>query len=348
MLRALQTYRRDNVEAKELRISKVKEGIRFILTHFEGRQQLFPRKMSTSLSQGRQFTVYNEEQILNECIKASFIDCRLNAYPVVSDCDMAAAIHAPNMIFIDIDLPNGNYENSLSKSKKILSQSLERIKHNLEGCNPTVLWTGNGYHIYIVLDTRPLELITDLVELSSHPSKEFLKFQEIIFTNNNADPKHNHSFNSYLLRIPHTFNYKCIDKGKDPEVKIIQKFDTQRIPKINRNLLREVRIYLADLDIKSKKGFIKQEAKIGLNNATDYYKFINHKIPQPFLWIESLLRRPIPDHRKSTIDLVLCPYLLNIKHLSYDQTLSKVIDWILKCNAFRVLQPSVILFLIIE
>ena len=102
-----------------------------------------------------------------------------------------------------------------------------------------------------------------------------MKFAEIIFTNKNADPKHNHSFNSYLLRIPHTFNSKCIDKDKDPEVKIIQKFDTQRIPKINTNLLREFRIYLADLDIKSKKAFIKQEAKIGLNNATDNYQFTN-------------------------------------------------------------------------
>jgi hypothetical protein len=36
-------------KAKEQRISKVKEGIRFILRHFEGRQSLFPRKMSTSL-----------------------------------------------------------------------------------------------------------------------------------------------------------------------------------------------------------------------------------------------------------------------------------------------------------
>ena len=84
----MQIYYDNNTEAKELRIAKVKEGIRFILTHFEGRQPLFPRKMSTSLSQGRQFTVYNEEQILNECIKANFIDCRLNAYPVLSDDDM--------------------------------------------------------------------------------------------------------------------------------------------------------------------------------------------------------------------------------------------------------------------
>ena len=49
--------------------------------------------MSTSLSQGRQFTVYNEEQILNECIKANFIDCRLNAYPVLSDDDMSLLQH---------------------------------------------------------------------------------------------------------------------------------------------------------------------------------------------------------------------------------------------------------------
>ena len=84
--------------------------------------------MSTSLSQGRQFTVYNEEQILNECIKANFIDCRLNAYPVLSDDDMAAAIQAPNLIFIDIDLPNCDYENSLSKLNKILSKSLETNK----------------------------------------------------------------------------------------------------------------------------------------------------------------------------------------------------------------------------
>ena len=43
--------------------------------------------MSTALSQGRQFIVYNEEQILSECMKANFIDCRINAYPVLEDHD---------------------------------------------------------------------------------------------------------------------------------------------------------------------------------------------------------------------------------------------------------------------
>ena len=76
MSRVLQIYYDNNTEAKESRIAKVKDGIKFILTHFEGRQQLFPRKMSTSLSQGRQFTIYNEEQILmhdNWKNKADFI-----------------------------------------------------------------------------------------------------------------------------------------------------------------------------------------------------------------------------------------------------------------------------------
>jgi len=153
------------------RIAKVREGIRFILLHFEGRQKLFPRKMSTALSQGKQFTVCNEEQILAECIKANFIDCRLNAYPVLLDDDRVAGIQAPNIIFIDIDLTQdlqrNNCEHSSSELNNTLNRTLNTIKQRLSGFSPTVLWTGNGYHIYIALDTRPLELITDLTNLSS-------------------------------------------------------------------------------------------------------------------------------------------------------------------------------------
>ena len=74
------------------RRDKVKEGIKFLLSHFEGRQRLFPRKISTALTKGKQFTVYDKGQILNECIKANFLDCRLNGYPIldkeigVEDC----------------------------------------------------------------------------------------------------------------------------------------------------------------------------------------------------------------------------------------------------------------------
>jgi hypothetical protein len=111
-----------NKEAKEEQIAKVKQRIRFILSHFEGRQPLFPRKMSTALSQGRQFIVYNEEQILNECIKANFIDCRLNAYPDIiilehsqsDEFDIFSTIQAPN-IFLLILI----YQKSLKVRKRL-------------------------------------------------------------------------------------------------------------------------------------------------------------------------------------------------------------------------------------
>lgn len=114
----------------------------FILLHFEGRQKLFPRKMSTALSQGKHFTVYNEKQILDECIKANFVDCR-NAYPVLLDDDIVAGIQAPNIIFIDIDLTQGLQRNNSEHSLSELNRTLNTIKKRLNGFSSTLLWTGN-------------------------------------------------------------------------------------------------------------------------------------------------------------------------------------------------------------
>ena len=183
----MQINNNNNKEVKEQRI-------RFILSHFEGRQQLFPRKISTALSQGRQFIVYSEQQILNECEKASFVDCRLNAYPVYdhSNEDIGSIkskgstlpkiflSQAPNIIFIDFDLSKDfdeRQKEAIIKLNKMLKKTLSIIEKKLNSyCKPTVLWTGNGYHIYIVLNIRPLELIIELTELSDKPSEEFLKF----------------------------------------------------------------------------------------------------------------------------------------------------------------------------
>jgi hypothetical protein len=183
----------------------VNEGIDFILSHFERRQRLFPRKMSTFASQGKQFTVYNKEQILDACIKANFFDCRLNAYPILED----GLLQAPNLIFIDLDL-----QSNLLELNKSLDKILKVIKQKLNRFEPTVLWTGSGYHIYIVLDVRPLELIGEIKELSDKPSEQFLRFAESSFTNNKKDSQHNPSFKSCLLRIPGTLIPKIIQKLK--------------------------------------------------------------------------------------------------------------------------------------
>jgi hypothetical protein len=215
--------------------------------------------------------------------------------------------------------------------------------------NHTVLWTGNGYHIYIVLDTRPLELITDLTKLSTEPSNEFLKFAEIIFTNNRNDSAHTPSFKSCLLRIPYTLNSKCIDNdNKDAEVKVIQRFDATYapIPQIDANLLRDFRLYLADLDIKAKLEAAKRE-KVRLKNMKNYHGKNQDSrnlttIPKQYQWIENKLRyTSIPDHRKITIELVLSPYFAVITHLSFDDTYLVIKDWLMKCNSLTILKPSV-------
>ncbi|MDQ3869883.1 MAG: hypothetical protein M3250_10065 [Thermoproteota archaeon] len=51
-----------------------------------------------------------------------------------------------------------------------------------------------------------------------------------------------------MIRIPGTFNYKCILEGKDPEVRIIQRWNAYR-PKINL-LLGIFHAYLVDQTIK--------------------------------------------------------------------------------------------------
>jgi hypothetical protein len=345
-VRSLQIY-------DEERAAKVKQGVKFILSHFEGRQQLFPRTMSTALSQGRQFIVYTEDQILHECEKAGFVDCRLNAYSVLEQLQSNElnifSAQAPNVLFIDIDLSKGfeSQEEAIIKLNKILKKTLNIIQRKLDGCKPTVLWTGNGYHIYIVLNTRPLELIS---ELSEKPSEEFLRFAEFIFTNKRKDSCHNTSFKSSLLRIPHTLNSKCIEliTGnyiKDPEVKIIQEFDSLAIPTINNKLLREFWLYLADKDIiiTTKRESIKRRSnQINICRSHSLANVNRRTTSATYQWIEKkLLQTPIADHRKHTIDLVLAPFLIVIKRLSFEESYSTIKHWIVKCNSIEMLRPSI-------
>ena len=297
---------------------KVKEGIEFLLSHFEGRQRLFPRKMSTFTSQGKQFIAYNKEQILNACIKSNFKDCRVNAYPVLEN----GLLQAPNLIFIDLDL-----QTNLKELNRNLNKTL-KIRQRLNGFEPTVLWTGNGYHIYIVLDIRPLELISDLKELSDKPSEQFLVYFENVFTNKKGDRYHKPSFKSCLLRIPGTINSK-----NGSEVKIIQRFDENNIPSPGNHLLREFRLYLADIDIKKRRMIKINKSAKNPSIKSQYHSSAS----MHYKWIEKLLETPIEDGRKYALWKILCPYLVNIKKLEYEQSYEILKTWLVNCNILRKL-----------
>src|ERR1051325_5145006 len=55
------------------------DGLNFLLSHFE--VPLWPRTISTKLTEGRQISVYNKEEALARFKQANLLDCRINAYP---------------------------------------------------------------------------------------------------------------------------------------------------------------------------------------------------------------------------------------------------------------------------
>jgi hypothetical protein len=57
-------------------------------------------------------------------------------------------------------------------------------------------------------------------------------------------------------------------------------------------------------------------------------------------WIETLLQTPIDDYRKNAIGLILAPYLVNIKKLSYGDAFQLLKNWLSKCNELRYLDTN--------
>ena len=57
-------------------------------------------------------------------------------------------------------------------------------------------------------------------------------------------------------------------------------------------------------------------------------------------WIERLLETPIDDYRKNAVNLILAPYLINVKKLSYDAALNIINGWFGKCGELRQLDQD--------
>jgi hypothetical protein len=87
--------------------------------------------------------VYNREEALARFKAANFLDCRISAYPDYVEFDRINRQH-PNFIFINLDRSGFKTERA---HKLALSLTLKNIQEKLGG-NPTVLWSGNGHHIY--------------------------------------------------------------------------------------------------------------------------------------------------------------------------------------------------------
>jgi hypothetical protein len=233
---------------------------------------------------------------------------------------------APNFIFIDLDLSSFNSHNALDRA---LSNVLKNIKDKFGGAQPTIIWSGNGYHIYLPIQAFILELESVFAEFEE-PSKKFLRFSEKILANNRADPCHssNVSLKNCMLRIPGSHNLECVKRNNNcsdstTEVKIIQRWDGNR-PAINW-ILRDFRRYLIQEKIDNKVAERKRSSP-------------NTKImPTKRLWIETLLDTPIEDYRKYAIRRIIAPYLINIRKLASDDAFNIIKNWLNNCDNIRSL-----------
>jgi Primase X len=57
-------------------------------------------------------------------------------------------------------------------------------------------------------------------------------------------------------------------------------------------------------------------------------------------WIEKLLYTQIDDYRKNAASLIIAPYLINIRKLSYDAALNIINNWLSKCGKLRQLDQN--------
>jgi hypothetical protein len=270
-----------------------RSDLELILAHFASND--FPRTISTKTTEGRQRLVNDKEEALARYKQANYFDCRINAYTELDSC--------PNLLFADID----NLESY------VIEQALNTYKRL--GWQPTVLFTGSGYHIYQPVESLRLEDVNDFAE-SYDPSRQFLKFSTEYLADGKADPNHNPSFRSCMLRIPGSINSK-----NGNEVKVLQKWNGQR-----PSIVPLLGIFYSWLATNKAE----QEVR--------FSSFSSYKLDRTSInWIESLLKTPLDDYRKTIANLVLAPYLVNIRQLQYDAAFMIIKSWLEQCTSLRKL-----------
>jgi hypothetical protein len=302
----------------------------YILSHFktdnkeERQPRLWPRTISTKATQGRQVIVNSQQEALAYFKAANYFDCRISAYPywrpsIVSYFTGIKNAIAPDLIMIDLDRCNFDSDKALELA---LRKTLKRIKELLLDLIPTVIWSGNGYHIYIPINAVVLEDINEFANIEQVSTK-FLRFAEWYLSAGKSDSAHNStvSLNNCMLRIPGTYNSK-----NNAQVRIIKKWNNNNRPDIAL-LLGSFCAYLTDQKLKEERRLHFHQQNIDTPSSPT----IEKNIP----WIEKLLQTPLTNGRKYCIWRILVPYLVNIKQLPFEQSANIIKDWLDRCAQLR-------------
>jgi hypothetical protein len=303
-------------------VDSIEYGLNTILSYLEPPH--FPRRISTYLTGGRQERVNSFDDTMAMFKKSNLLDCKMSAYPYpIPEIDGINA-QIPNFFLSDLDRRSKWF-----KTNKALEQCLQQALQNyyikLHGAKPTVLWTGGGYHLLQTLDADIVLETQDIFKefISFKPSRELMRYAEMLMTNGKADPAHNSSvsFGNCMVRIPNSYNSKY--EKNQSMVRIVQLSNNYK-PNI-RYLLEGLWEHLIQL----RNNEVLERARFEMKHP---YDVSPSQPPERWDWVERLLQKPLDDFRKYCITFVLIPYFLNIKRLSDSDTLDKIMTWLEKCR----------------
>ena len=111
---------------------------------------------------------------------------------------------APSFIMIDLDLKD--FEYSTDNLDRVLNKTLRKLCDLFDGAHPTVLWTGNGYHVYQPVHGFILEKI-DRFACFIDPHKKdltsrFMQFAENFITDKKVIRSTDHPSNHVFSEFP--------------------------------------------------------------------------------------------------------------------------------------------------
>lgn len=195
----------------------------------------------------------------------------------------------PNQIFTDLD----NIE--------ALDEVLQKYVTTLNA-KPSVIFTGNGFALLQPINMNSWKDITQYGKTGEELAKLFLQYSSRLLSNNKCDSGNHPSLRSCLIRVPASINSK-----NGNQVRVYSNWNKRRVD-IQCIPFKE---YLEKIALKER-----QKRRI-------IRDFQSKEIPH----IERLLQRKFTDCRKRLCNLIILPYLINIKRIPIEQVISNVYSY---------------------